>query len=198
MIPPGEIEPRGLSNPWTVDLVERAKLLWGLKWSAKDIAADLGNGLTRNAVIGKLCRLGLQRREVKDHTTPRKPPRKPVARIDHIMNRAANAAEPEPLPLDVPMDDAADLIRTEHSCDIMGLSNRTCRWPCGTPGEASFFYCGRPEADYAKGRAYCRAHTLRSRGRSLTVTEAERQRRHIVGSRSLGAVVKRLVGETSI
>jgi len=43
---------------WTDDRVEQLKKLWEGGLSASQIAAELGN-VTRNAVIGKVHRLGL-------------------------------------------------------------------------------------------------------------------------------------------
>ena len=46
---------------WTDDRVEILKKLWGEGQSASQIAKELG-GVTRNAVIGKVHRLGLSNR----------------------------------------------------------------------------------------------------------------------------------------
>ena len=42
---------------WTPEREERLLALWAADWSAGRIAAELGGGLTRNAVIGKVHRL---------------------------------------------------------------------------------------------------------------------------------------------
>src|SRR3954471_17849588 len=44
---------------WTEERIERLTKLWTEGFSASQIAADLGGGLTRNAVLGKANRLGL-------------------------------------------------------------------------------------------------------------------------------------------
>ncbi len=46
---------------WTDERVELLKRLWGEGLSASQIAAEIG-GVTRNAVIGKVHRLGLSGR----------------------------------------------------------------------------------------------------------------------------------------
>src|SRR5438046_10120057 len=46
---------------WSEDRVEQLKKLWEAGLSASQIAAELGN-VTRNAVIGKVHRLGLSGR----------------------------------------------------------------------------------------------------------------------------------------
>ncbi|MBL4813185.1 MAG: GcrA cell cycle regulator, partial [Rhodobacteraceae bacterium] len=46
---------------WTDERVETLKKMWGEGQSASQIAKELG-GVTRNAVIGKVHRLGLSNR----------------------------------------------------------------------------------------------------------------------------------------
>jgi len=55
---------------WTDDRVELLKKMWGEGQSASQIAKELG-GVTRNAVIGKVHRLGLSNRA--GTTSPAKP-----------------------------------------------------------------------------------------------------------------------------
>jgi GcrA cell cycle regulator len=67
-------------SKWTDDREERLKALWTGGWSASQIAGELG-GLSRNAVIGKVHRLGLSGRQG-------------TARRRSMPRRAAAAAEP--------------------------------------------------------------------------------------------------------
>src|SRR4026209_1674872 len=60
---------------WTDERVELLKKLWADGLSASQIAAELG-GITRNAVIGKVHRLGLSGRAKSPSSTP-PPPRQP-------------------------------------------------------------------------------------------------------------------------
>ena len=48
----------GRKSWWTEERCERLGYLWGLGWPVRDIAADLGT--TKNAVIGKAMRCGLE------------------------------------------------------------------------------------------------------------------------------------------
>jgi GcrA cell cycle regulator len=50
------------NNTWTPARIGVLQELWGSGLSAKEIAARLGSGITRNAVIGKAHRLGLSSR----------------------------------------------------------------------------------------------------------------------------------------
>ena len=47
---------------WTDERVELLRKLWNEGLSASQVAAELGTGVTRNAVIGKIHRLGLAER----------------------------------------------------------------------------------------------------------------------------------------
>ena len=75
---------------WTDERVELLKKMWNEGQSASQIAKELG-GVTRNAVIGKVHRLGLSNRA---STTP-KPETKPKAPPPP---KAKEAPKPEPQP----------------------------------------------------------------------------------------------------
>jgi GcrA cell cycle regulator len=63
---------------WTEDRVETLKKLWSDGLSASQIAKQLG-GVTRNAVIGKVHRLGLSGRAAPSRPARRPAPRGPRA-----------------------------------------------------------------------------------------------------------------------
>src|SRR5262249_61281613 len=64
------------TSPWDDDLVERLKLLWADGVSASAIALEFGRGITRNAIIGKVHRLGFTNRaERRANSMP--PPGRP-------------------------------------------------------------------------------------------------------------------------
>jgi len=58
---------------WTDERVETLKKMWGEGQSASQIAKELG-GVTRNAVIGKVHRLGLSNRVVAGKEAVGAPP----------------------------------------------------------------------------------------------------------------------------
>lgn len=92
---------------WTDDRVEVLKKMWGEGKSASQIAKELG-GVTRNAVIGKVHRLGLSNRSggaspAKAATKP-KPAAKPKVAAKPKPAAPAPAAEtPAALPVRRPM-----------------------------------------------------------------------------------------------
>jgi GcrA cell cycle regulator len=69
---------------WTNERIELLQKLWLEGWSASRIASELAHGITRNAVIGKVYRLGLSGRakalpgnvpaSPPHHKAPRRPP----------------------------------------------------------------------------------------------------------------------------
>jgi GcrA cell cycle regulator len=143
---------------WTDERVDLLKKLWADGLSASQIAAELG-GITRNAVIGKVHRLGLSgRAKSPSSSTPR--PRK--ARTHSHMMRVSRPAmrgntalaydydvETEPELID-------NVIPIGQRRTIMELNEETCRWPIGDPGTADFFFCG---GQTLTGLPYCAYHS---------------------------------------
>lgn len=77
---------------WTDERVETLKKMWAEGKSASQIAKELG-GVTRNAVIGKVHRLGLSNRTPAAKPAEEAPAAKPV---EETTRRPAAAARPEP------------------------------------------------------------------------------------------------------
>ena len=131
---------------WTDERVELLKKLWTDGLSASQIAAELG-GITRNAVIGKVHRLGLSgRAKSPSSTAPR--PRKTrthahmlrVARPAIRGNTAlAQAFEYE---VEVEAELVDNIIPIGQRRTLLELTEETCRWPIGDPGSSDFFFCG--------------------------------------------------------
>src|ERR1041385_9335867 len=78
---------------WSDERVEQLKKLWESGLSASQIAAELGN-VTRNAVIGKVHRLGLSGRAKAPSTAaprPRKARPTQMVRVSRPMSRGNTA-----------------------------------------------------------------------------------------------------------
>src|SRR3954464_10966357 len=73
---------------WTDERVDHLKSLWTEGLSASQIARALGEGITRNAVIGKVHRLGLAGRAA--------PSRLDRPRVPSAPRMAYRPREPEP------------------------------------------------------------------------------------------------------
>ncbi len=83
---------------WTDERVELLKKMWGEGQSASQIAKELG-GVTRNAVIGKVHRLGLSNRSGGGGSTAKAAPKEAEAKPAPKPKPAPEAAKaPEPAP----------------------------------------------------------------------------------------------------
>ncbi len=100
---------------WTDERIDQLRGMWEKGLTASQIAEELG-GVSRNAVIGKAHRLGLQSRPspVKANDAPaRKPvvaPAAPVRKPDPEPVRAATPAAPTPQPAPAPAAPLASAI----------------------------------------------------------------------------------------
>jgi len=125
---------------WTEDRVELLKKLWAEGLSASQIARTMGE-VTRNAVIGKVHRLGLSGRAT-------------TSRSDRPRRTALPKPMPKPVVTEPEIITEATLANGDFAT-VMTLSSTMCRWPIGDPGAAEFHFCGNgTEA----GAPYCEAH----------------------------------------
>jgi GcrA cell cycle regulator len=148
-----------MSDTWADDHTNLLKILWAQGLSASQIAQRLGTGFTRNAVIGKAHRLGLQRRSA---STPRKPasalalPKpqpKPRRVVVQLPPRPARTAPPPPaLKRDPEISHGNVTLATAAPC--------SCKWPVGERTGADMLICGAPAE---KDRPYCTNHRAASR-----------------------------------
>jgi GcrA cell cycle regulator len=144
---------------WTDERIELLKKLWGDGLSASQIAAELG-GITRNAVIGKVHRLGLSgRAKSPSSATPRPRRARPsnMLRVSRPSMRGNTAlayaydveSEPEPEVIE-------NIIPIGQRRTLLQLNEDTCRWPIGDPSSPEFFFCGGKPST---GVPYCGYHS---------------------------------------
>lgn len=154
---------------WTEEAIDELKRLHsGGLFSSEEIAmrltAELRHTMTRNAVIGKVHRLGLKNGRTRGNyeTRPRKPrgERSDTFRPKKLRlgDRGWQAGpkfielvEPEPI-----LDEAIPLSQRKT---LMQLDPGDCRFPCGDPVDPGFFFCGGPSVE---GGSYCPEHTRRA------------------------------------
>jgi GcrA cell cycle regulator len=153
---------------WTDERVELLKKLWSDGLSASQIAGELG-GITRNAVIGKVHRLGLSgRAKAPSSTAPRqRKPRtaagpfnhRPTARATTRGNTALatqTVAYAEALAeIEAEPELIDNIIPIGQRCTILQLNEATCHWPLGDPSSTDFSFCG---GTTVTGRPYCAYH----------------------------------------
>jgi GcrA cell cycle regulator len=147
---------------WTEERVELLKRLWSEGLSASRIAAEMG-GVTRNAVIGKVHRLGLSGRG-KTNTPAQQRPRKPRPQAAPVPLarpiRGNVALLPVPAPAPVAPEPAVQLdeevvVPLSQRVTIMELRESMCRWPLGDPTTPEFRFCG---GGASPGVPYCGYH----------------------------------------
>ena len=168
---------------WTDERVEALRAMWSEGKSASQIAKELG-GVTRNAVIGKVHRLGLSNRvggpdrEEEGGHRPRRRGAGARARARGAGAAARGEARPagkevvapvrpKPAGQVVPPQPAASEISAEalanlaevakkaRRLSLMQLTERTCKWPVGDPATDDFWFCGLPTVP---GKPYCDTH----------------------------------------
>ena len=134
---------------WTDERVELLRKLWSDGLSASRVAAELGAGITRNAVIGKIHRLGLAER-AKTASAPR--PRAAKTPRQHVQPRApqgpamignvalALSQHPALAPARALAEDV--VVPISERVTLMELREAMCRWPMGDPASPDFRFCG--------------------------------------------------------
>jgi GcrA cell cycle regulator len=158
---------------WTDERVELLRKLWNEGLSASQVAAEIGAGITRNAVIGKIHRLGLsQRAKTPIAARPRaaKPPRLQQQQTGGVTVRASTVNAPSVVmgnvalaltPCALPQADARPqeevVIPLTERVTIMELRESMCRWPIGDPTSPEFRFCGARTPGGAGG-PYCGFH----------------------------------------
>jgi len=132
---------------WTTERVELLKQQYEEGLTCRQIAASIG--VSRNAVIGKLTRLGLTR---GPGTEPRATTAKPRA--------AKSVPRQQYQMLQVVYENGKPVcngpVASARPCTLFELSEERCRWPISTPGAEDFCFCGNMPLH---GVPYCEGHS---------------------------------------
>ncbi len=139
-----------LRPTWSDNRVEELKRLVAAGYSCRQIADEIG--VTRNAVIGKMNRLGLSRPKdlparPRETAERRRMPWRPKIITQHELLMRLPPA-PVPRLEDITIVDG-------RGCSLLELSPGKCRWPINEPGAANFCFCGNTQAT---GFPYCVGH----------------------------------------
>jgi GcrA cell cycle regulator len=147
---------------WDSERIDQMTRYFHAGLSCSQIASEIG--VTRNAVIGKMHRLGLSRpkdmaaahveqRRAERLARPKAPRnwRPKRSRVDISTQREMlTAAFPAPeLPAEIIP------IYNGCGCTLLELGQEKCRWPISTPGAEDFCFCGN---EPVKGLPYCPGH----------------------------------------
>jgi len=149
---------------WTDERVELLRQHWTEGKSASQIAGLLGHGLTRNAIIGKVHRLGLAgRAKAPSSSSAPRPRQAPAQQRTHAprpapqqrMVHGANALAVARAPVEEEQAELESVVLPMSlRVTIVELRESMCRWPLGDPTSPDFRYCGSPSQD----GPYCAHH----------------------------------------
>ena len=133
--------------PWDDNNVSKLRELWDQGLPTAQIGKLLG--FTKNAVVGKAHRIGLERRPSPIRRTAVKPDRK-KARSPIIPKLNFETAK-EIVEVHKPQPSFQPVVKnlfTKHT-------KRGCEWPNGHPDETDFKFCGK---DRFEDKPYCLDH----------------------------------------
>jgi GcrA cell cycle regulator len=127
------------TSPWTPERIAQLKSCFAAGMTCSEIGAAIG--VSRNAVIGKIHRLGLSGERpagVRARATDC-PPRARHPRRSTQRNLLRLAFARAPLGEEVMLD---TVIASLHPCSLIDITDRQCRWPIGDPASTNFLFCG--------------------------------------------------------
>jgi GcrA cell cycle regulator len=146
-------QPSGRSETWTTERVAQLRICAEAGWTCSRIAAEIG--VSRNAVIGKMSRLGLSRRKKAQARAPEAAPKRPRWRTPNLARILARYQIMGELATVSPNSAGAIAILNGRGCSLLELAPGKCRWPINEPGAADFCFCGSAQID---GLPYCPGH----------------------------------------
>ncbi len=122
---------------WTDEKVEKLKQLWAEGLTTGEIGRALE--MSKNAVVGKAHRLGLESRP-----SPIKRDEDAQAKKENSKTKKSSSAKST----------------AKSSDDVVTLTDLTlhsCRWPIGDPKDKDFHFCGK---EAILGKPYCGEHIM--------------------------------------
>ena len=133
--------------PWDENNVTRLRELWEQGLPTAQIGKLLG--FTKNAVVGKAHRIGLERRPSPIRRTSVKPDRKkarsPVMPKLNFETKQSETASP------IESKTFQPVVKNLFNSSV----KRGCEWPKGHPDEIDFHFCGE---DRFEDKPYCLEH----------------------------------------
>jgi len=137
---------------WTTERIEQLRHCIASGLTCSQTAAEIG--VTRNAVIGKIHRLGLSPARPAGASARSCPPRarhprnSPSSRLLRLIVAQAPGIASDAVAEPVPIDSA-------QRCSLLEIAQDRCHWPIGDPHAADFAFCGN---EAVSGFSYCAGH----------------------------------------
>ena len=133
--------------PWDENNVTRLRELWDQGLPTAQIGKLLG--FTKNAVVGKAHRIGLERRPSPIRRTAVKPDRKKAR--SPVMPKLNFESKEENIPLKQESLSFQPVVKNL----FVKSDKRGCEWPQGHPDEMDFHFCGKERFE---DKPYCLDH----------------------------------------
>ena len=137
-----------IKTMWDQHKVKKLRELWSKGLSASKISEQIP-GTTRNSVIGKSHRLGLESRALRKKTSVKVNTENNNTQ-EVKTQKLGRKARFKSLLLDKSFEQ-------ENPTKLEELTDKTCKWPVGHPYEKNFYFCGRKPMDKFP---YCKLHVL--------------------------------------
>ena len=123
---------------WTEEVINQLKQMWNEGKSTGEIGKILG--VSKNAVVGKAHRLGLESRP------------SPIKRSENVESGESKKKETKPKPKKAAEPKKE---KKKDGVSLLELTSASCRWPIGDPKDADFHFCGK---EVVPGKNYCEKH----------------------------------------
>lgn len=130
---------------WTDAKKEELRMAWEEGLPASVIAEKLGDGISRNAVIGKAHRMGLPAR-----------PSPVKGGESELIEDETGADGATVVKSRSPAKPRSKVVKVQLTT-LLDLSDKICKWPIGHPGDSDFHFCGKPSQT---GFPYCGEHCV--------------------------------------
>ena len=154
--------------PWDDNNVAKLRDLWDQGLPTAQIGKLLG--FTKNAVVGKAHRIGLERRPSPIRRTAVKPDRKKAR--SPVMPKLNFESKQETLSENKEYSGFQPVVKNMFNTSI----KRGCEWPQGHPDESDFNFCGK---DRFEDKPYCLEHCAVA----YVIPEKEEEENKTVNSR---------------
>ena len=133
---------------WDQHKEQKLRELWTKGISASKISEQIP-GTTRNSIIGKSNRLGLESRALRKKPSVKGNAENNV-KSEIKIQKLGRKARFKALLLDKNFE-------KENPIKLEELTDKTCKWPIGHPHEKNFYFCGRKPMEKFP---YCKLHLL--------------------------------------
>ena len=167
---------------WTDKKIEKLKELWKEGIPTAEIGKRLD--FSKNAIVGKVNRLGLKHRTspIKTSTKVKKVQEtksvastKPIADVEPVIKKAqANTQSKNEIKkqtFDVPSANKTPHSSSGEGVRLIDLTSDCCCWPVDDGASGDFCFCGKK---VFKGKPYCLEHCAMAYTNSSTLKEKDK------------------------